>query len=185
MKKHNAFESFKTSRWYYTVVTIDCNKASIMIKPQAAISLLIEIVWAGSVRKKRHRLHTSLHPKPHLLQSCRERHSINMFLNSIKSRPMYKQSYSHVLQVFNKSACKLNSNTFSFFWCALLSKTPWELLFCMCTKCFGPKRKGLHGRKCPKPQKAWATCGWPTKQWGWVGKMEENNAMGWNPNCSQ
>jgi hypothetical protein len=38
------------------------------------------------------------------------------------------------LQVFNKSACKLNSNTLSFFCPALLLKTPWELFFSVCAQ---------------------------------------------------
>ena len=68
-----------------------------------------------------------IHPKPHLLQSCRERHSINMLTASSLGHVQTK--LLTFLQVFNKSTCKLNSNAVSFFCPALLLKTPWELFF--------------------------------------------------------
>ena len=68
-----------------------------------------------------------IHPKPHLLQSCRERHSINMLTASSLGHVQTK--LLTFLKVFNKSARKLNSSTLSFFCPALLLKTPWELFF--------------------------------------------------------
>ena len=88
--------------WPLTAISIH-HDSWLNLKLNICISLLIEIAWAGPAMKKQHRLHISLHPKPHLLQSCRERHSINM-LNSIKSRPCTKLLTFE--QVFTKSACK-------------------------------------------------------------------------------
>ena len=91
--------------------------------------------------------------------------SFDQHVNSIKSRPCTK--LLTFVQVFNKSACKLNSNTFSLFLPCPSVKNTLGVFFCMCTNCLGPKRKGLHGRKWPKTRRDRATSGWPTaKQWG-------------------
>ena len=89
-KKHHALESFETSK-VVTVMTIDCN---LLLPSRSNLKYKIDPPKAAPAA---------------IMQGT----SFDQHVNSIKSRPCTK--LLTFLHVFNKSACKLNSNTLSLF----------------------------------------------------------------------
>ena len=90
LKKHHALESFETSK-VVTVMTIDCN---LLLPSRSNLKYKIDPPKAAPAA---------------IMQGT----SFDQHVNSIKSRPCTK--LLTFLHVFNKSACKLNSNTLSLF----------------------------------------------------------------------